>query len=303
MPEIGRPVSRDQSQLLQAQIRKSNRQQDVDQDVLDKVSGKARNDRANLFAKKDPTKLDKDDFLKMLSSQIQNQDPLNPADQKQFTQELTQFSQLEQMTNLNKKFEEWSTNKQIEKKLAASQFVGKVVVTDGNTISHGKEGQPPGAKIVFNLAKDAKEVIVRVNDQAGNLTAEIPLSDQGQGAHEVQWNGKSTDGYPAPPGDYRVSVKAWDKDFKSIVPETKTSGVVEGVSFEGEEVILTVDGKRVSLRDVNSFHENPKFAAKRVQSFQQGNLESAIPSSVESVKNNQPNDQQELTAKSLVNYD
>ena len=132
MPEIGRPLTDTQNSLLNVKMDSPK----IDQDVIEKVSGKIRNDRAGLFAKKDPSKLDKDDFLKMLSAQIQNQNPMNPTDQKQFTQEMAQFSQLEQMTNLNKKFEEWTSNRIVEKKMAAAQFVGKRVITEGNTISH-----------------------------------------------------------------------------------------------------------------------------------------------------------------------
>jgi flagellar basal-body rod modification protein FlgD len=252
MPEIGRPVSNIQNELQN--VRMAPRPQ-VEEEILEKVSGKVRNDRANLFAKKDPTKLDKDDFLKMLSSQIQNQDPMNPADQKQFTQELAQFSQLEQMTNLNKKFEEWTSNRMLEKKMSAAQFVGKRVITDGNTITHGKEGSLPGSIISFHLPKDAKQVIVRINDPSGNLTTEIPMENKGSGNHEVKWDGKATDGYPAPPGEYRVTVKAWGEDMKPIIPETNVSGLVESVHFEGDEVMLGVDGKRISIKDVKSFYE------------------------------------------------
>ncbi len=296
MPEIGRPVTSEQSQLMKAEILKPK----LDKEVVDKIAGTTRNDRSKLFAKKDPSKLDKDDFLKMLSNQIQNQDPLNPADQKQFTQELAQFSQLEQMTNLNKKFETWAGNRELEKKLSAAQFVGKRVVTEGNSITHGQEGRPPGAKIVFNLDRNAKEVIVRVNDKGGNLTAEIPMSNQGSGSHEVDWNGKATDGYPAPPGEYQVSIKAWDENLKTIIPETRVGGLVEGVYFDGDEIMLTVEGRKVSLKDVKSFHEGNKSVEKQLKAFQ---TEATNPLLQKVIENQQQQQQlqqkQDLQAQAL----
>ena len=73
-------------------------------------------------------KMGKDEFLKLLTYQLQNQDPLKPMEQTQMAGELAQFSQLEQLSNLNSKFEKMGNNQKVEDKFYGASFLGKEIV-------------------------------------------------------------------------------------------------------------------------------------------------------------------------------
>lgn len=250
MPEIGRPASADQQQYLKVEMRKDSKPQ-VDREILDKVGAR----RADaLKPAKDPKNMDQTDFLKMLSHQMQNQDPMNPQDSSKYTTDLATFAQLEQLTNMNKKLDAQKNQALMEQKMIASSFVGKSVATAGNSIVTSKDGER--SQVLFNLDSPAKNVKVQLLDAKGNITAEIPMEDVPAGSQQVTWNGKATDGYDAPKGQYQVVVKAWDQNQKSINVSTSVTGAVDSVSFEDDEVILMVNGKKVFLRDVTSFHRN-----------------------------------------------
>ena len=196
--------------------------------------------------------MDQSDFLKMLSYQMQNQDPLNPQDGSKYTTDLATFAQLEQLTNMNKKMDLQKEQAIMEQKMIASSFVGKNIATSGNSIVTEKDGQR--STVLFNLEKPAQKVKVQLLDLKGNISAEIPMENVPAGSQQVIWDGKATDGYPAPKGQYQVVIRAFDENQKNIHVSTQVTGQVESVAFDDGEVILRVNGKKVYLRDVSSFH-------------------------------------------------
>ncbi len=197
-------------------------------------------------------KMGKDGFLKLLAHQLQNQDPTNPMDQKKFAADLAQFSQLEQLANLNKKFEKFKSNDVIEMKSLGASFLGKEVTTKGTTINLKHDGD--SANIPFVLDRDASKVMVRIFDQKNNLIGQIDTAALSKGSHSISWDGVALDGTPAIKGEYRIEIRGWDQQMEPFVGETRSSGIVTGVSFEDGETILKLDGqKSVSLRDVENF--------------------------------------------------
>ena len=88
----------------------------------------------------------KDEFLKLLTVQLQNQDPLKPVDQKKFAADLAQFSQLEQLANMNTKLDSMNENVPVESKFYGASFLGKIVTTSGSTIMH--DGKPGKSNII-----------------------------------------------------------------------------------------------------------------------------------------------------------
>lgn len=194
----------------------------------------------------------KDEFLKLLSHQMQNQDPMNPMEQSKFVGELAQFAQLEQMTGLNQKFEKMSGNATTESKFYGASFLGRGVMTKGSSLA--LKGEGASADVHFNLDKEASKVMVRIFDKKSNMVGEITQDNMGRGNQTLTWNGTSLDNTPAPKGDYTVQIIAYDKQLQQFPVQSKVSGVVTGVSFEDGETVLTVDGgKKVFLRDADSF--------------------------------------------------
>jgi flagellar basal-body rod modification protein FlgD len=253
MPEMGRPITSQEMQYRQVTMgpKKSGKSEKrMQEDLINKVTGyKPKNE---LFKEGPHNQMGKDEFLKLLTFQLQNQDPMNPMDQSKMTGELAQFSQLEQLSNLNKKFEDSNKTKSIEDKFYAASFVGKKVVTSGSTINLKNSGD--SGDVLFKLDGDAAKVMVRILDEKNNIVGEIWKEGMSQGSHQVTWDGVALDGSPAVKGTYKSQVKAWDVNGNDISSRTEATGVVQSVTFDEGEPVLTVNGQKVFLRDVQSFH-------------------------------------------------
>jgi flagellar basal-body rod modification protein FlgD len=262
MPEIGRPADPNQSQytgVTMAPKALSNRTAAgaarSNEDIINRATGQ----KPKGIHKDGPhNQMGKDEFLKLLTFQLQNQDPMNPMDQGKMTGELAQFSQLEQLSNLNAKFDSINKNQAVQDKFYAANFVGKQVVTSGATLKVTEEGGD--ADVLFKLDSDASRVMVRILDEKGQIVGEIWKDGMSKGSHEVTWDGVTTDGQLTAKGTYRAMVKAWDDQNQEIAAQTQASGYVTGVSFDEGEPVLTVDGQKVFLRDVVSFQSAPQGA-------------------------------------------
>ena len=258
MAKLGIPTSTSQNNKLKDVSIKQKRGQPTRQEILEKVSGKSLYgyEEVDVVRGEKHNKVGKDEFLKMLTHQMQNQDPFNPMDQNKFAADLAQFAQLEQMTTMNKKFDGLTENASMEKKFLAASFIGKKVIADGNTFETKEDGEEKN--VYFNLPKKAKNVIVRVMDNNGGMAREIKLTDVSAGSNQVKWDGKAMDGMISPAGQYKIAVLAWDGTSQAIPTQTRVEGVVKGVNFDGNVAILDLGGKKVSLRDVHSFSEAQK---------------------------------------------
>jgi flagellar basal-body rod modification protein FlgD len=256
MPEIGRPVTQQEMQYRNVTMgpkslaggNKTEKQ--IREDVINRATGyKPKNE---LYKEGAHNQMGKDEFMKLLTFQLQNQDPMNPMDQSKFTGELAQFSQLEQLTNLNKKYDEGNKAQGIQDKFYAASFVGKKVVTAGSTLNLKNSGDP--GDVLFKLDGDASKVMVRILDEKNNVMGEIWKEGMSGGSHQVTWDGVALDGSPAVKGSYTAQVKAWDNMGNAVGTKTEATGIVQSVTFDEGEPVLTVGGQKVFLRDVQSFH-------------------------------------------------
>lgn len=256
MAEIGRPVTQQELQYRQVQMgpkslksgTKSEAQ--IREDIINKATG--RKPTNELFKEGPHNQMGKDEFLKLLSFQLQHQDPMNPMDQSKMTGELAQFSQLEQLSNLNKKFDNANKTQGMQDKFYAASFIGKRVVTTGSTINLKNSGDT--GEVLFKLDGDASKVMIRILDEKNNVMGEIWKDGMSAGSHQALWDGVALDGSPAVKGSYRSQVKAWDASGNEVGTRTEATGLVQSVTFDEGEPVLTVDGQKVFLRDVISFH-------------------------------------------------
>lgn len=249
---MGRPDVAGNSQfrnISMAQTSASQSNQNVG-DRLNRVAGRTQD--SQFVDAKTHNKLDKDGFLKLLSHQLQNQDPMEPMDQKQFAADLAQFSQLEQLANLNVQVEKQGVNAPAENKFYGASFIGKEVLTQGTSLEYAGEGEP--VPLPFKLPQDAREMRIRVFDSRNQMVAQIEREGLSSGSHTLVWDGVMNDGTLATKDSYRFEVKAWNDRYEEFEGETRASGLVTGVSFEyGETVLSLNNGQTVFLRDVINF--------------------------------------------------
>ena len=141
------------------------------------------------------------DFLKLMTAQMQNQDPFNPVDNTQMVAQMAQFSSLSGISEMN------STLKSIADKLTGTSandalaYVGKTVLTQGDTAFGRTTGGIAGAVEVDSAASDLK---VTIQDQSGNVLKTLDLGAQTKGTVNFDWDGKTEAGADAGAGPFKV---------------------------------------------------------------------------------------------------
>jgi len=190
-----------------------------------------------------------DTFLQILVTQLKNQNPLDPLDTNQFTQQLVQFSGVEQQLKTNQFLEAMMTSTQNAGNSQAVSYIGKIVTASG-----GKSELVDG-KAVWHFAVDkAADITATVRDKDGNVVYVKQGSVQ-QGESVFTWDGIGTDGRQKPNGSYSVTIEARDSDGKLVGVATEMTGEVTGVDFSGTEPVLIVGGARVNLSAVLSVRQ------------------------------------------------
>lgn len=183
--------------------------------------------------------MNKDDFLKLLVAQLQNQDPLNPADSTEFTAQLATFSSLEELQNINDTLAEVQTSQTILTNSQAVDYIGKEIQALGNTVSLDNGQADP---VEFDLSDDAANVYVKIYDENGTFVQDMDLGALTAGQNRVEWDGLDQDGQMAPDGAYQYEVMAVDADGNSVTATTFTTGTVSGVYHkDGTAYLLTAD--------------------------------------------------------------
>ncbi len=195
------------------------------------------------------TSLGKNDFLKLLVTQMRNQDPINPMDGKEFAAQLAQFNSVEQLINVNKGIEMLAQSQQdlnsgLNNSMAAS-LVGKEVKGLSNQVSL-KDGS---AVIDFKLKNASTEAEVVITDSIGNIVRSEQLGSLGNGDQSWTWDGTSNTGESVPEGTYSFEIKAQNEngDVESI---TFTRGIAESVKYTEEGVKLLVNGAYISIGNI-----------------------------------------------------
>ncbi len=184
-----------------------------------------------------------DTFLKLLTAQVQNQDPLSPMDTTQFTQQLVQFSQVEQQIRTNEQMEALVTATRTSQTAGALTYLGRTVEIASAVGGVGA----PGDDVRWDLAfsEPATRATARVQDASGRVIFEQSLGAQA-GRTRFTWDGTTSAGTPAPAGVYRLSIAAVNADGTAIAPSISVNETVTGVSFDdaGAPVFITPGGTR-----------------------------------------------------------
>jgi flagellar basal-body rod modification protein FlgD len=193
------------------------------------------------------TTMGKDAFLTLLITQLQHQDPLNPADSTEFTAQLAQFSSLEQLNNVNENLSALKLYQASINNAQAVSFIGKDVVATGNSVE-ARSGQTVACE--FDLAKPAQKVVVSVYDATGAFVKDVVATGLTAGRQTVSWDGRDRGGNTVADGTYTFEVQAEGSGKEAVAATTYTRGTVAGVSFQDGVTYLAVGNRRVAIGDV-----------------------------------------------------
>jgi flagellar basal-body rod modification protein FlgD len=200
-------------------------------------------------AMKKETGMNKDDFLKLFVTQLQNQDPLNPQDSSQFISQLAQITQVEQAYNTNSNLQSMLNQGSNNMTMASVSMIGKQVEAAGSQVSL-QSGSP--ATVNFSLAQAANQVSVAIKDSTGATVKTIAAGALGAGEGSIGWDGSTDSGSQANPGTYSFSVTAQDSTGSNISTTPLIKGRVDGVDMSGATPVLTIGGLKLNLTDVTS---------------------------------------------------
>ncbi|HVW93491.1 MAG TPA: flagellar hook capping FlgD N-terminal domain-containing protein [Devosia sp.] len=187
-----------------------------------------------------------DTFLSLLTTQLQNQDPLDPLDTNQFTQQLVEFSSVEQELKSNDYLSTLVQSTQNSANNAAVSYIGKEVTATG-VDSDLKNGQ---AVWSFSLPQAANVNVVIKDSQGNQVYTESGQVEAGQ--EQFTWDGTKSDGTVAADGTYSISITAKTSNGTNVAADTETTGTVTGVDLSGSEPSLIVGSQSIKLSDVTS---------------------------------------------------
>lgn len=177
-----------------------------------------------------------DRFLKLLVTQMQNQDPLNPMDNSQVTSQMAQLSTVSGIDKLNTTLQAMSSSFAASQSLQAAGMIGRSVLAAGSGLSL-QGGAAAGG---FNLALSADHAVVTIKDAAGNTLHSMDMGAQQAGNVMFQWDGVTDSGATAASGTYTFAVNATQGGQK-VDATTLALGMVNSVSLGSSGVTLNTD--------------------------------------------------------------
>lgn len=192
--------------------------------------------------------LDSEDFLTLLVTEMQYQDPTEPMDNSEMVNQLTQYSQLDELTNLNEKMDELVESLNAMTSSNGLDYLGKQIEASGRTlnVSDGVAGT-----LYYELADDAESLTVNLYNSSGSIVDTQIFSQLDAGTYTLNWGATDYDGEAADDGNYTAVFTATDADGDRVDVSTTTTGVVSGVSTTDDGVILILeDGRTVNMLDV-----------------------------------------------------
>jgi len=188
-----------------------------------------------------------DTFLKLLTTQLQNQNPLDPIDTNQFTQQLVEFSSVEQAVKGNELLTQIVTSNTANATTTAIDYIGKQVQAKGaeTTLKAGE------ANWTYTIGQNSPDASVTIRDSSGEIVfSEVTTLEAGTNTYS--WDGVKSSGSTANDGAYSITIEASDIDGNNIGVSTSVSGIVTGVEFDGADTILNIGSSRVKLTSVET---------------------------------------------------
>jgi flagellar basal-body rod modification protein FlgD len=174
-------------------------------------------------------------FMTLLVTQMQNQDPLNPMDNSQVTSQMAQLSTVSGIGQMNSNLTSLLSSLQSSTSMAAANLIGKSVVVPGNAITLSSGASQFGVQ----LASAATDVKATITNSAGAVVDTMNIGSLPSGVSAVNWNGQTTAGTTAPDGQYTFTLSA--ANGSTAVSATALSvGTVQSVSNSTTGTMLNI---------------------------------------------------------------
>lgn len=187
-----------------------------------------------------------DTFLKLLTTQLSNQDPTSPMENEQFLSQLAQFSSLEQLMGLQQSMDAVYTGIQAMNNASMAALLGTEVTVQSDTVAYSGEGD---LEVGWRDAGGVTNAKITISDESGRVvhTADLGAIDA-DGTYA--WDGLDADGNPVPEGSYSVKISGTDAEDNPIDVVTTWTGTVDGMDYSSGLPQPYVNGVPVGLGEI-----------------------------------------------------
>ena len=209
-------------------------------EMLERVSGKKQDALKN--------KLDKDDYLNLMVTQLKYQDPTKPLENHEMATQLAQFNTVEQLMGVNKTLQTMqnqSAQANIDK---LTPYLGKVVEVSGSKLRIGSDLKVSQGAV--ELGAQAGSLSVQIKDSSGTVVRTLGLGEKNAGRHAFDWDGKTDGGIAAKPGDYTFEVQASSQDGKEMQVKTSFAAKVDAITDLANGGRLDTASGKVEAKDI-----------------------------------------------------
>ena len=203
--------------------------------------------------KTDSSTLGQDEFMQLMLTQMQHQDPFKPTGNTEFIAQMAQFSSVTGIDAMRETLDKFVADQASSKMLDAATLVGRTAMIAGNEVELNNESP---VVVEYTLDDPTKTTTATIHDQSGEVVQRIELGAKGSGTHQLEWDGSTLDKGKAPPGKYNISVEHPDNEGESTAAALSVATIVKSVNLGASGTSLTLstsDGREVNITDVRKF--------------------------------------------------
>jgi flagellar basal-body rod modification protein FlgD len=198
-------------------------------------------------------------FLTLLTTQLQNQDPLSPMDTSQFTSQLVEFASVEQQVNMNTNLQALMSMQQTSDSLQALQLVGANVTINSNTATLSEATGSPATWGFSSPSPATGAVTITSSTGQVAFTGTMPLS---AGSQTYTWNGQGNNGVSWPDGNYTLSINAVGANGQPVTVTTQVQGTISSVNVSQTPLQVTVGGQNYPISAIQSINSGSNSLAQ-----------------------------------------
>ena len=193
------------------------------------------------------SELGQDSFMKLLVTQMQYQDPLNPQGNEEFIAQLAQFTSLEQLMGVNTSLGDLYAATTSMNNASMTQLLGRNVTAYSDLVPYHGDGPQ---ELHWKAPAEVGQMSITVTNSEGKMIAREEFDGLASGDGSWEWDGKDVHGVQVPEGEYNVSITAYDMNGNPMEVGSVIKGVINEMSYETGSPIPYIDGVEVSIGSI-----------------------------------------------------
>jgi len=199
--------------------------------------------------------LGKDDFMKLLLTELQYQDPTSPMDSDKILSQTSQLAALESQDKTNKALEALTASFTQNKNFAAVSAIGKYARLENSLqLTQDTKGNINPVNFELNFAEDVKEGKIEIYDENNRLVKVMPIDATEKGKHSFTWNGLNDAGEEATPGKFKIVANYYNPDGVKLSADFG-SYKIESVKFDDAKTYVKLNGSFIPFDKVAEIYE------------------------------------------------